>query len=54
MRAARSGTLAAPPGLRCSRFAPLGAILSMLRLSEVGRRGAERVQVHDSQRLKGD
>jgi hypothetical protein len=29
-------------------------MLSMLRLSEVGRRGAERVQIHGSQRLKGD
>jgi DHA2 family multidrug resistance protein-like MFS transporter len=35
-------------------FALLGAVLSMLRLSEAGRRGAERVQVHDHQRLKGD
>ena len=35
-------------------FALAGAVLSMLRLSEAGRRGAERVQVHDHQRLKGD
>jgi DHA2 family multidrug resistance protein-like MFS transporter len=35
-------------------FALLGAILSMLRLSEAGRRGAEHVLVHDGQRLKGD
>ena len=35
-------------------FALLGAVLSMLRLSEAGRRGAERVRVHDHQRLKGD
>jgi len=35
-------------------FALSGAVLSMLRLSEAGRRGAERVQVHDSQRMKGD
>jgi DHA2 family multidrug resistance protein-like MFS transporter len=35
-------------------FALLGAVLSMLRLSEAGSRGAERVQVHDHQRLKGD
>jgi DHA2 family multidrug resistance protein-like MFS transporter len=35
-------------------FALTGAVLSMLRLSEAGRRGAERVQVHDHQRLKGD
>ena len=35
-------------------FALTGAVLSMLRLSEVGRRGAERVQVHDHQRFKGD
>lgn len=35
-------------------FALFGAVLSMLRLSETGRRGAERVQVHDGQRLKGD
>jgi DHA2 family multidrug resistance protein-like MFS transporter len=35
-------------------FALTGAVLSMLRLSEAGRRGAERVAVHDHQRLKGD
>jgi DHA2 family multidrug resistance protein-like MFS transporter len=35
-------------------FALLGAVLSMLRLSEAGSRGAEHVQVHDHQRLKGD
>ena len=35
-------------------FALLGATLSMLRLSEIGARGAERVQVHEGQRLKGE
>jgi MFS transporter, DHA2 family, multidrug resistance protein len=35
-------------------FALLGAVLSMLRLSPAGTRGAERVRVHDDQRLKGD
>jgi DHA2 family multidrug resistance protein-like MFS transporter len=35
-------------------FALLGAALSMLRLSPAGKRGAERVQVHDDQRLKGE
>jgi DHA2 family multidrug resistance protein-like MFS transporter len=35
-------------------FALCGAVLSMLRLSEAGRRGAERVAVHDHQRMKGD
>jgi DHA2 family multidrug resistance protein-like MFS transporter len=35
-------------------FALSGAVLSMLRLSEAGRRGAERVAVHDHQRMKGD
>lgn len=35
-------------------FALLGAVLSMLRLSQAGTRGAERVRVHDGQRLKGD
>ena len=35
-------------------FALTGAALSMLRLSETGRRGAERVRVHDGQRLKGE
>src|ERR1700761_8294102 len=34
-------------------FALAGAVLSMLRLSEAGRRGAEHVQVHDHQRMKG-
>ena len=35
-------------------FALLGAALSMLRLSPAGARGAERVRVHDDQRLKGE
>jgi MFS transporter, DHA2 family, multidrug resistance protein len=35
-------------------FALLGAALSMLRLSPTGQRGAERVRVHESQRLKGE
>jgi len=35
-------------------FALLGAVLSLLRLSPAGTKGAERVQVHESQRLKGD
>jgi DHA2 family multidrug resistance protein-like MFS transporter len=35
-------------------FALLGALLSMLRLSSAGTKGAERVRVHESQRLKGD
>jgi MFS transporter, DHA2 family, multidrug resistance protein len=35
-------------------FAIFGAALSMLRLSPSGKRGAERVQVHESQRLKGE
>jgi DHA2 family multidrug resistance protein-like MFS transporter len=35
-------------------FATLGAVLSMLRLSETSRRGAERVQVQDGQRFRGD
>ena len=35
-------------------FALLGAALSMLRLSPTGARGAERVRVHDDQRLKGE
>ncbi len=35
-------------------FALSGAVLSMLRLSEAGHRGAERVAVHDHQRMKGD
>jgi MFS transporter, DHA2 family, multidrug resistance protein len=32
----------------------LGAVLSMLRLSEAGKRGAERVQIRDDQRLRGE
>jgi len=35
-------------------FALLGAALSMLRLSPGGARGAERVRVHDGQRMKGE
>jgi MFS transporter, DHA2 family, multidrug resistance protein len=35
-------------------FALLGAMLSMLRLSPAGARGADRVRIHDDQRLKGD
>jgi DHA2 family multidrug resistance protein-like MFS transporter len=35
-------------------FALLGAALSMLRLHPSGKRGAERVRVHDDQRLKGE
>ena len=35
-------------------FALLGAALSMLRLSPTGAQGAERVRVHDDQRLKGE
>jgi len=35
-------------------FALLGAALSMMRLSPAGQRGAERVRVHESQRLKGE
>ena len=35
-------------------FAVVGAALSVLRLSEAGRRGAERVRIQDNQRLKGD
>jgi DHA2 family multidrug resistance protein-like MFS transporter len=35
-------------------FALGGAFLSMLRLSEAGARGAERVRVQDGQRLKGE
>ncbi len=35
-------------------FALCGAALSMLRLSPAGSRGAERVAVHDDQRLKGE
>jgi MFS transporter, DHA2 family, multidrug resistance protein len=35
-------------------FALTGGALSMLRLSPAGARGAEIVQIHESQRLKGD
>jgi len=35
-------------------FALLGSMLSMLRLSPAGARGAEHVQVHEGQRLKGE
>jgi DHA2 family multidrug resistance protein-like MFS transporter len=35
-------------------FALFGAVLSMLRLSSTGQRGAEQVRVHESQRLKGE
>jgi DHA2 family multidrug resistance protein-like MFS transporter len=35
-------------------FAWLDAALSMLRSSSTGQRGAERVRVHQRQRLKGD
>jgi DHA2 family multidrug resistance protein-like MFS transporter len=35
-------------------FALLGAALSMLRLSDTGKRGVERVQVREGQRLKGE
>jgi DHA2 family multidrug resistance protein-like MFS transporter len=35
-------------------FALLGAVLSMLRLSPAGSRGAEQVRVQDGQRLRGD
>ncbi|WP_044589200.1 MFS transporter [Bradyrhizobium sp. LTSPM299] len=35
-------------------FAVVGAALSMLRLSTAGSQGAERVRVHESQRLKGE
>jgi DHA2 family multidrug resistance protein-like MFS transporter len=35
-------------------FALVGAALSMLRLSPAGARGADRVRIHDDQRLKGD
>ncbi|MBV9531534.1 MAG: MFS transporter [Bradyrhizobium sp.] len=35
-------------------FALVGAALSTIRLSPAGARGAERVRVHDAQRLKGD
>ncbi|WGS23583.1 MULTISPECIES: MFS transporter [unclassified Bradyrhizobium] len=35
-------------------FAVVGAALSTLRLSSAGSRGAERVRVHESQRLRGE
>jgi MFS transporter, DHA2 family, multidrug resistance protein len=35
-------------------FALFGAALSVLRLSSTGQRGAERVRVHESKRLKGE
>ena len=35
-------------------FALCGAALSTLRLSSAGSRGAERVRVHDGQRMKGE
>jgi MFS transporter, DHA2 family, multidrug resistance protein len=35
-------------------FALFGALLSMLRLSPAGARGADQVRVHDGQRLKGE
>lgn len=35
-------------------FAVCGAMLSMLRLSSAGARGAEHVRIHDGQRMKGD
>jgi DHA2 family multidrug resistance protein-like MFS transporter len=35
-------------------FALVGGMLSMLRLSEAGQQGAERVRIHDDQRLKGE
>jgi DHA2 family multidrug resistance protein-like MFS transporter len=35
-------------------FAVCGALLSMLRLSPVGARGAEHVRVQDGQRMKGE
>jgi MFS transporter, DHA2 family, multidrug resistance protein len=35
-------------------FALLGAALSMLRLSDTGKRGVERVRVREGQRLKGE
>jgi DHA2 family multidrug resistance protein-like MFS transporter len=35
-------------------FAVSGAVLSMLRLSPAGARGAEHVRVHEGQRMKGD
>jgi DHA2 family multidrug resistance protein-like MFS transporter len=35
-------------------FAMFGACLSMLRLSSAGKRGREKVQVHENQRFKGE
>jgi MFS family permease len=35
-------------------FALCGALLSMLRLSPAGARGAEHVRVQEGQRMKGD
>lgn len=35
-------------------FALCGALLSMLRLSPAGARGAEHVRIHDGQRMKGE
>jgi DHA2 family multidrug resistance protein-like MFS transporter len=35
-------------------FALLGAVLSTLRLSEAGAKGAEHVRIHEDQRLKGE
>jgi len=35
-------------------FAVTGAVLSTLRLSKTGARGAEQVRVAEDQRLKGD
>lgn len=35
-------------------FALVGAVLSVLRLSSTGSRGAEQVRVHEGQRLRGD
>jgi DHA2 family multidrug resistance protein-like MFS transporter len=51
-RDAVTGTTAAL--LTGAGVALFGALVSALRLSSAGARGAERVQVHDSQRLKGD
>ena len=35
-------------------FAVVGAVLSTLRLSSAGSRGADQVRVHEGQRLKGE
>jgi DHA2 family multidrug resistance protein-like MFS transporter len=40
--------------LAATSFAVCGALLSMLRLSPAGARGAEQVRVQEGQRLKGD